>query len=142
MINSLIQAISISLNSEFGDKYTIYTESIEQGLNEPCFFVSCINPSERIYLGKRYFRENQFCIQYLPEDVNRVKEECNAIAERLFSCLEYITVGGDFVRGTKMRFEVVDDVLSFFVNYDLFVYKMAAASDPMENFSQDVSLKG
>lgn len=38
MINSIIESISISLNAEFGDEYTTYTESVEQGLNEPCFF--------------------------------------------------------------------------------------------------------
>lgn len=141
MINSIIESISISLNAEFGDDYTTYTESVEQGLNEPCFFLFCLNPTNRVYLGKRYFRENQFCIQYFPADKDRVKEECNAVAERLFSCLEYITVTGDLVRGTKMKCEVVDGVLNFFVNYDLFVYKVVA-SDAMEEISADVAVKG
>ncbi len=141
MINSIIESISISLNAEFGDDYTTYTESVEQGLNEPCFFVSCINPTNRVFLGKRYFRENQFCIQYFPADKDRAKEECNAVAERLFPCLEYITVTGDLVRGTKMKYEVVDGVLNFFVNYDLFVYKVAD-SIHMEDLSQDVTVKG
>ena len=78
MINSIIESISISLNAEFGDEYTTYTESVEQGLNEPCFFVFCINPTDRVFLGKRYFRENQFCLQYFPADKDRAKEECNA----------------------------------------------------------------
>ena len=50
MINSIIESISISLNAEFGDEYTTYTESVEQGLNEPCFFVFCINPTNRVFL--------------------------------------------------------------------------------------------
>lgn len=141
MINSIIEAISISLNAEFGDEYTTYTESVEQGLNEPCFFVFCINPTNRLFLGKRYFRENLFCIQYFPFDRNRVKEECNTVADSLFLCLEYITVTGNLTRGTKMKYEVVDGVLNFFVNYDLFVYK-AASSNPMEELSENVSLKG
>lgn len=37
MINSIIEGISTSLNAEFGDDYTIYTENVEQGLKEPCF---------------------------------------------------------------------------------------------------------
>jgi len=141
MINSIIQSISISLNAEFGDDYTIYTESVEQGLNEPCFFIFCLNPANRVFLGKRYFRENGFCLQYLPADKDQAREECNAIAERLYSCLEYITVTGDLVRGTKMNYEVVDGVLNFFVNFDLFVYKVAP-SDAMEEISQDVTMKG
>ena len=141
MINSIIESISIALNAEFGDEYTTYTESVEQGLNEPCFFVSCINPANRIFLGNRYFRRNQFCLQYFPADEDQAREECNAVAERLFSCLEYITVTGNLVRGTNMNYEVTDGVLSFFVNYDLFVYK-ATASGAMEELSQDVTVKG
>ena len=141
MINSIIESISIALNAEFGDDYTIYSESVEQGLKEPCFFVFCLNPTTKLFLGKRYFRENQFCLQYFPADKDRAKEECNAVAERLFSCLEYIIVTGDLVRGTKMKYEVVDGVLNFFVNYDLFVYKVAD-SIPMEDLSQDVTVKG
>ena len=137
MINSIIESISISLNAEFGDEYTTYTESVEQGLNEPCFFLFCINPTNRVFLGNRYFRENQFCIQYFPADKDRAKEECNAVAERLFLCLEYITVGDDLMRGAKMKYEVVDSVLNFFVNYDLFVYKMTD-SNVMEEISADV----
>ena len=45
------------------------------------------------------------------------------------------------VRGTKMKYEVVDGVLNFFVNYDLFVYKVAA-SDAMEEISENVTVKG
>ena len=121
MINSIIEGISISLNAEFGDNYTTYTESVEQGLKEPCFFVFCINPTNRVFLGKRYFKTHQMCIQYFPVDKGRKKEECNAVSERLFDCLEYITVSGNLVRGTKMHAEMVDGVLNFFVNYDFSV---------------------
>lgn len=141
MINSIIESIGVSLNAEFGDEYIIYTESIEQGLSEPCFFLFCINPTSRVFLKNRYFRENQFCIQYFPADKDRAKEECNAVAERLFLCLEYITVTGDLVRGTKMKYEIVDGVLNFFVNYDLFVYKVVTP-DVMEEISENVTMKG
>ena len=141
MINSIIEAISIALNGEFGDSCKTYTQDVKQGLNEPCFFVACINPMHRLFRGKRYFKENQFCIQYFPQDKQRANEECNAVADRLFFCLEYVTVTGDLVRGTKMRSEVVDGVLNFFVNYDLFVYKEAEET-PMEELSSSVSAKG
>ena len=45
MINSIIEAISIALNAEFGDDYTTYTEEQEQGLKEPCFFISTLEPT-------------------------------------------------------------------------------------------------
>ena len=116
MINSIITAISQALNTEFGDDYAIYAEDVAQGLQEPCFFIACINPTSRLFLNRRYFRSNQFCLQYFPADINRAREECNAVAERLYWCLEWISVAGDLTRDTHMRYEVIDNVLYFFVN--------------------------
>lgn len=141
MINSIIEAISIALNAEFGDEYRIYADNIEQGLTEPCFFISCVNPTNNLFFGRRYFRENPFCIQYFPKDMSREKEECNETAERLFLCLELLTVDGDLVRGTKMRSETVDGVLNFFVNYDMFVYLQGEKTPFMEELYTDITAK-
>ncbi len=124
MINSIIEAVSISLNKEFGDSYEIYMEEIKQDLKEPCFFVFCLNPTIKQFLGTRYFRTNQFCIQYFPETAEK-QRECNNVAERMWQCLEYITVCGEDkpIRGTKIKYEIADGILIFFVNYDCFVYK-------------------
>lgn len=140
-VNLITDAISIALNGEFGDGYTNYTENVKQGLKEPCFFIFCINPTHELFLGKRYFRENQFCIQFFPADKQNMNSECHAAAERLEFCLEWITVTGDLVHGTKMKYEIVDGVLNFFVNYDMFVYRRSE-SQPMEEISQDVTVKG
>ena len=142
MINTIIESISVALNAEFGDKYKIHREEKRQGLKEPCFFVQCLNPMEELFLWKRYFRQNQFCIQYFPEDKLHGKQECYAVGERLFSCLEYLDVGGDLVMGTKMKYEVTDDILHFFVNYDLFVYKVAESVPVMEEVSSETHVKG
>ena len=140
MINSIIESISISLYTEFGDNYTIYTESVEQGLQEPCFFVFCINPTNQLFLGKRYFREHGFCIQYFPKDENQAKQEGNAVAERLYSCLEYISVSGKLLRGTKMKYQMVDGILNFFVNYDFFIDKKTNP-DFMEELSKNINVE-
>lgn len=124
MINSIIEAISVALNGEFGDSYEIHMEEIEQGLEEPCFFIFCLNPTNDQFLGNRYFRTNLFCIQYFPATEEK-QRECNHVADRLYECLEYITMDGDNkpIRGTKRNCEVVDGILHFFVNYDFFTYK-------------------
>ena len=142
MINSIIESISITLNAEFGDKYKIHREEKRQGLKEPCFFIQCLNPTEELFFWKRYFRQNQFCIQYFPEYKMHGKQECYAVGERLFSCLEYLDVGGDLVMGTKRKYEVVDGILHFFVNYDLFVYKVTEPVPFMEEVSSETHVKG
>nr|DAR26335.1 MAG TPA: tail completion protein [Caudoviricetes sp.] len=142
MISSIIEGISVAINTEFGDGYTIYTESIEQGLKEPCFFISCLNPTNKVFLGERYFRTNQMCIQYIPTNTSVEKEECNAVVERLFNCLEYITVEDDPVRGSKMNSEIVDGILNFLVNYDLFIMKLKNEEVAMNEILKNVAVKG
>ena len=141
MINSIIEAISISLNEEFRDGYETHMEEIKQGLKEPCFFITCLNPTTELFLGKRYFRTNQFCIQYFPE-TNEKQRECNGVAERMLQCLEYITIYGEDkpIMGTKMKYEVVDGVLNFFVNYDCFIRKTEQQT-PMESLQASTSVK-
>lgn len=141
MINKIIDGISVAINSEFGDPYEIYTESIEQGLVEPCFSILCLNPTINQKLGKRYFRRNQFCIHYFPSSDEK-RSECQAVIERLMNALEIITVDGDLCRGTDMHGEVVDNVLSFFVNYDMYVYKEEAAAPVMESVEHITTMKG
>ena len=121
MINAIIEAVSVTLDAEFG--YEIYMEEIKQDLKEPCFFITCINPTTRLYFWKRYFRENQFCIQYFPETDNE-QRECNEVAEKLTWLLEYISIDDAKIHGTQMKYEIIDGVLNFFVNYDCFVYKV------------------
>lgn len=137
MINSIITAISITLNDEFG--YENHMEEIKQDLVEPCFFIQCLNPTTELFLGKRYFRQNMFCIQYFPKGGNR-QQECNEVAEKMIWCLEYITVDGQKMRGTKMTYQVVDGVLNFFLNYDCFVYRVEN-DEVMETLESTTDLK-
>ena len=141
MIQKIIDGISVAINSCFGEGYEIYTESIEQGLQEPCFSIICLNPSIEQFLGKRYFRTNQFCIHFFPGSDEK-RSECYSVLEQLMDCLEIITVDGDPCRGSKMTGEVVDDMLHFFVNYDMFVYKQAAPEPVMETVSHNTNVKG
>lgn len=139
MINSMIDAISVALNSAFGEGYEIYTESVEQGLKEPCFSIFCLNPTTRLFRGERYFRQNMFCIQYFPSTEEKGAQG-NDVLESLFDCLEYIRVQGDLTRGTNMHGELMEGGLSFFIHYDLFAYKVKenAAMGELQQANTDV----
>ena len=141
MINKIIDGISVAINSEFGDSYEIYTESIEQGLIEPCFSIVCLNPTISQKLGKRYFKTHQFCVHYFPSSPEP-KAECYSVMERLTSALEIIAVGDDQCRGTSIHGEVVDNVLSFFVNYDMYVCAEDKGGLVMETVKYNMSVKG
>ena len=122
MINAIIASISNALYSEFG--YENHMEEIKQGFKEPCFFIKCLNPTNNLFLGKRYFRRNNFVVQYFPKSEHSPNAECYAVGEELMQHLELIPVLDAVLRGTEMNYEMVDGVLNFFVNYNCFVYKV------------------
>lgn len=141
MINSITAGISRALFAEFGDRYEVHMENIEQGLEPPCFLISCLEPSVMKFFGNRYFRRNQFCIHFFPGTGN-INRECNGVAERLLWALEYIGADGSIFRGDKMEYRMEDGALLFFVNFDFYIYRQEPALDAMENMEPGTDLKG
>lgn len=140
MINKIINGICLALSSNFGEEREIYTEAVEQGLEDGSFFVLCLNPTNSRFLGERYYRTNQFCIHYFPQTDNP-NSECLEVLEELYDTLELIDVDGDLVRGTNMSSEMTDGVLQFFVNYDFFTIGEKDETF-MEDFEQTLDVKG
>ena len=141
MTNEISNGISNAIYKEFGERYGIESESIEQDLQEPCFFIACIDTSIKRYPSNRYLSKNQFCVHYFPE-TEKVNEECADVAERLQFCLEEICAGGDLVRGTGMESKVDDDVLQFFVDYNFFTRRVPEPEEPMGALEIKENLKG
>lgn len=121
MVNKIIDGISIKINELFGDNYYIYSENVKQGFKEPCFFISLLKPSSTPKLGNRSLREYNFGIQYFPSSSNSKNAEMYEVSEKLISGLEYISFENKLLRGSKIKAEIVDDVLHFFIKYSLFV---------------------
>ncbi len=119
MLTEIINGISTKLFETFGENFTIYTENIEQNLKTPCFFIELVNSSRKQIVGNHYRSENTFDIHFFTSEEEDKKEGRN-VASILLEALEYITLAnGDLIRGTNMHFENVDDVLHFFVNYNV-----------------------
>lgn len=145
MVNEITNGIALSLTKACPN-YKIYIDDVQQGLNRPCFFIALVEANQTQHLGRRLWREHLFDIHYFPkkEDDNR---EINAVLDTLRLCLRYVAVkedngqGEGLVRGTDMRHEVVDSVLHFFVNYNVFVL-LPAPDDPyMETLDHVVTLR-
>lgn len=119
MLNEIIKGISMALNAAFGDEYEIFQNDVEQGLEEPCFLIAVLQPEVAPMLGRRFIKRNPFDIQYFPTAPGR-NSEMFMVAEKLIEVLDFITLpGGDLLHGTSVNYEVVDNVLHFFVNYNL-----------------------
>jgi hypothetical protein len=143
MLNEIIDGISLKLNQVFGDGYEVYGDTnIVQGLKEPCFFIALLNPTQTQIVGARYFRTNPFMIQYFAKN-SEDNIELHNVASELFDALEYIhLLDGDSLRGTSMSYNIVDGVLNFEVNYNVFLTKAREEADKMEVLETDVKKEG
>ena len=117
MINDVLSAIVTAIYDKFGCE--VYKERIEQGLNEPCFFVQSISPTSIVTISNRRRREYQYAITYFPAD-NGAYTAFNDVIEELLEVLELIDVNGSKVRGKDVSAVVNDGVLVFTITYDFF----------------------
>lgn len=121
MISDIVSAISRALHDTCGDDYDVYKEYIPQHFSEPCFLITHVGQFGSPKLPNRHFLSNKFDIQFFPVDGQNEKSQMYDVADKLYFALQYIKVLDNLVRGTKMSSEIVDGVLHFFVNYDVFV---------------------
>ncbi|MCM1136759.1 MAG: hypothetical protein NC400_14440 [Clostridium sp.] len=121
--NEIIKGVARQLNAAFGEGYTIYQNRVRQGLQEPCFFIGVLQPEEQPLLGSRALRRNPLVIQYFPR-VDGDNAEMLEAAGKMLDGLRFIRLlNGDLLLGRKMRYEIVEGILHFFVNYDLTVWR-------------------
>ncbi|MGN0472207.1 MAG: DUF6838 family protein [Lachnospiraceae bacterium] len=139
MINDITNGISTKLNSVFGDGYTVYSSNVEQGLEEPCFFIKLLKPISTHFLGKRKKIEYPFDVHYFPED-DSDNDGMYEVGERLSDELEYIDLlNGDIVRGKDISFEIIDRVLHFSVTYTVFMNDITK-DESMGGYGLDVGV--
>ena len=119
MYNKLIEGIANALHDSFGEDITVYINGVPQGFKEPCFFIAPISFSRRKMISSLYDTRNSFDIHYFPAER---KAELLSAADKLMCEMEYIKLeNGDLLRGIDMNFNIVDNVLHFFVRYDFHI---------------------
>ena len=140
MINEIIKGVSMKLNATFGAGYKIYQNDVEQGLEEPGFFIQVLKPDISPLQKNRFMNRNPLDVHYFPTS-GRNNAELFTMAEDLMECLEFITLpNGDVLHGTSMSYEVEDGVLHFFVNFNLTLSRPSEET-PMETLDVDVEPK-
>ena len=138
MVNSLLNSVTKQLGTTFGDKYHYYVENVEQGLVEPAFTVDLLIPIKRLRNSVLYDRTMPLVIHYFSDSINDKKKECYSIAEQLVDCLEYLPFEDTLLRGIDISWQVVDDVLQFFVTYKFFEVREPNV-DPMESLIENIN---
>lgn len=155
MINKVINAVAQNIVNEFGQMYKIYIDEVEQGLTKPCFLIHLPKQEVRQGLKNRKYLINPLVIQYYPNS-NDVAREVYDVSQRLLSIMNFIEIDGKLVRGTNMSFkktgsvflsgrstkyESIDGILEFNVNYNFHITKKED-SVLMENLIERTDLNG
>lgn len=117
-----------------------YVEQVKQGFDEPAFFVMQLNSGQTKGLDRRYKRSLLYNVHFFPHpDSLTKKEDCRTMGERLYEALEYINVNGP-VRANDMKYEVVDEVLHFFLSFSVHLMKEEPTEAKMLILKQEVQL--
>ena len=141
ILDDIVKGISGIITREF-PAMEIYANEIEQGFKEPCFFIKMLKLDEKQMVGERYFRRYFFDVRYYP-DKHKKSQSIWGVADRLQDILEMIkTPEGHLLRGTDRNAEVEDNVLHYFISYNMFVIKTKNREEYMENLQQKQGVKG
>lgn len=143
MFDNLMKAISKTLYNEFKEECKIYIDEVEQGLKEPCFFISIIESSQEQGLKNRRLVRNLVEIKYFPKTGKTT--ENNNIKSALYKILEYIEmidyVGKKhIIHGLGMKAITSDNVLVFLIQYN---YHITSSEEKiyMDRLKQNGGLK-
>lgn len=135
--NALIKKLSLIL-----PELPVYDEAVEQGMQQPCFFVLLMEGNQARGINRRRQRFNSFDVHYFPDrDAAAPREACELMAERLYAEIEYLTGSEGGYRGTGMRHEIVDGVLYFFVQYNYHLFRERDPEVKMQTMTQGGGLK-
>lgn len=141
---SIKSAIALKLRSSFAITTgeppitiypNIYKEKVIQGMKKPCFFIWVMDVSQEKLMRNNYTRDYQMNIRYHPEEKDsKTYETLSDIGNKLLDKLTLIDVPiflGRYdsdgepiedkkpVRGIQMSFEIKEDVLQFYVTYNI-----------------------
>ena len=139
MVKDIVNGIVTMLEATYGEDIHIYTDGVQNELTMPCFLVKLIKGSRKQMMSNRLYLEHSFDIQYFPGTVNK-NSEISEIVPGL-SALEYIMSDGKLLRGTKMNYEITEEILHFYVQYNCFAYTSKEESDKMQSFNVKSDLR-
>lgn len=138
-INDLRIGINQTLDKTF-PQISIYSEQIEQGFEEPCFFIKILSSGQDREFNRRYKKNISFDIHYF-SDKEDTNSDCLNMADKLYEVLEYVPIGNSLYRASNMTHEVIDGVLHFMLQFNFHVLKEIEAAEKMNKLTQKVGVK-
>ena len=140
MVNDIVDGISDALYSNFED-VTVYSEKIEQGFTEPCFFIMPLNPSETPLIGNRAYRNVPIDVHYFPFSKSEPNKEMELIASKLYGVLRRLRLlNGNSLNGMNLHHEIEGGVLHFFVEYKPIIIYVGEPVDMQDTLTHNTEV--
>ncbi|MCR8658957.1 phage tail terminator family protein [Paenibacillus endoradicis] len=133
-INDVRYAVNDALELAFPD-IPVSNEEIGEVIDSPYFYVRLLEPTLTQELGRRYKRNLPFVIRYFGSD--HTSDEWYEMGEKLTTALKWITVAEAQYLGQGMSFQIVDEVLQFFVTFSMLVYAQQPNDAKMQRLEQE-----
>lgn len=138
-VNDVVEGICNTLDGRFD--YEVYDEAMEQGFEEPCFFVEPLNSAQKRIGYYRHKRTQTFCIHFYPFNDGRMSQSILKMTEELYFLLECIRVNGLLCRGTGMNHKSEGSMLHFFINYNYHLLEVPPDIPKMKKLNHREVLK-
>jgi len=134
-LNIIKDSLVGKLDDVFG--LEVFGETVRQGFEYPCFFVSVEGFSQKQLLGDRVLLQYDFCISYFQGRDEARNWNSTALLERLVYSVRYLDVEGGMIRGSALRADASDGELRVWVSYKVYAFNKdleeLASGSVMEN---------
>lgn len=133
-----INDVRLSVKSTLEAAYPtipVWSERVNQVQNASYFFVQLLHTTHTQELGRRFRRVMPFKVEY--HLANATNQELYDMGERLSSALNQIVIADRRYMGQSIKFEVVEQVLCFYVTYSMLVWEQEAEAPIMQSLEQE-----
>jgi len=135
-----IKLAIINRLADYNADVTIYDERIQQGFQEPCFFVLLVDGSQQRGINRR-IRAALFDVHYFPPADASPREACERMAASLYEALEFVERDAGKYRAVSMKHQVVDGVLHFFVSFSVHMMLEKPVTHALQTVELEVHTK-
>ena len=136
----IVSAIAENIRKEFEDTeiLAIYKDTPVQNITKPCMFINIVTSVQTPEMNKRAHRNYMLDIIVTGADDNtELYTWFSGISERLFSCIDRITISNQMVKASRLESSIQDNELHVMATYNFKVVKQE--TDSTENIKMQTN---
>lgn len=134
----LLSTISVAIDERFPD-IPVTAEQIDEGIDDNYFFIRLLETSHTRELYNRFKKSYPIVVHYFDEARSNIN--MYDVADALTESLARPKMDDRELLGYDMRYQINDDVLFFYVTYDLLVFEELNPEEKIESTELEVKVR-